>query len=263
MDSEAIAQRVCQLTHHHLRSFLKRRLSGFVVDLLTVVMGVRSAFLNDYFFADKEKLNSYIEDLRQVSRETQGLCAVLINEEQCIFYHRKPLLQRLQRDLASDFVALTFIDASPDLKDPVLCRSDFKEATQETFRLLIEALQSLPYAAATISFLTPHRTDIPAINGWLIGYAVIYCIRPVQRDGTCLNNIPLILYECIAEYREEQESRTVVIMSFSCPVSLAMDSLEDVEAAFKGTMQKQFQTQSFFQNLTIAKSTVSQPIIIL
>lgn len=132
----------------------------------------------------------------------------------------------------------------------------------EAFDALHKLLSVEHHTTSTIVHFVPRHTIlIPAISGWLLRYPMIYTTVSTAQSstGTCLGNVPLALFEFMADVREADGlARTISIMSFSCPEELCESQLsEKVLGALKSG------SQTFFHNIRAKRSLVTQPFIVI
>ena len=263
---------------------------SFLLDIATILLGLKPSLLFDYAVVDSKKAHSLMRGFAANGLFPRSLNVLKVGED-IFFADLNLLINYLRKSLESE--EFTLIDVSGNLQEPrVLDKEIAVRVVKEQFNKIVEIFQQ------KLNDLTPNSVQkdemspntqvvdlgsysdvnccIPSVFGLLLGYPVIYWFDEAS-ENNCLSLVPLnrytvtfkaspsILHPRMAQslYRlvaagccKSQISPDHTLFSFTAPVALECyyeSKVSDWAKRISGVGEK----LGISEHLTFKKTTVT------
>ncbi|KAM8867167.1 UPF0739 protein C1orf74 homolog [Synchiropus picturatus] len=215
-----------------------------------VNLGLKPALLYDTNAATPEQVTRYLTSLQSDQLVSDSLHTLHLNDNTLIF-NQVTLRSNLQRILNQD--GMIVMDVCQSLETPTIIDGPLRSIVQDLLCLLEGQFKKTCCVAER-----SNEWNLCTVFGLLLGYPATYWFDQTKSFENCLSMTPLSVTTASATLHRHRFS----LYSFSVPAALlkyTQAALED----WKLRLQKGFQQQNVFQDLTISHAAVTLPSVCL
>eukprot|EP01132_Coremiostelium_polycephalum_P008011 gene8011-9856_t len=156
----------------------------FFHDLLYLFGGLRCCYLIDYPVPEWNQLLNIVQKLNSiVPSVVKEIVLIYLNDDLWFIASKTTLKSKLKKDLSDQFSCHLFIDVSPNLKEPKVCKSTI-DYHYKTLSIVAEFILSKLESSGCVEINLSKdvqcknlldNTYLPILSGWLCEYPIIYC----------------------------------------------------------------------------------------
>ncbi|KAI8825673.1 uncharacterized protein EV422DRAFT_513797 [Fimicolochytrium jonesii] len=204
---ERVREAIRDLCRHHFGQVLQQQLNAFLEELLTVVFGVRDAFLNPFFPYGRLKshtLHDFCAATRQISgiSPTLFLQALVINEDSVLFVNRPRFLQRITRDERDHYTHITLVNS----KTLQRCSPVDAKKHADSFNSISVRVRETDSGH---QILVNDVADEVAAFGWLLAFPFVLTCDGAGHGSSNPTDIPRLVFRFEADYEFRDQTRLV------------------------------------------------------